>query len=210
MKRLPDRWGRFDGIDGLPLIIVASNALVYLFELMQPGLLNSLVLFPGAVHAGEWWRLITFLFVPPPMSPFFMLFWLYLLYTYASALENEWGTFRFTVFYLVGALLTAAVGLVPVRGLVPNIYLNASLFLAFAALFPDFELLLFFILPLKVKYLGYATWLWLAWAFLTGGVLARLAVAAAVANCLLLLGPDLWEKAALRWQVYRNRRRWKG
>lgn len=209
MKRLPDRWGPFDGIDGLPLIIVASNALVYLFELMQPGLLNSLVLFPGAVHAGEWWRLITFLFVPPPMSPFFMLFWLYLLYTYASALENEWGTFRFTVFYLVGALLTALAGLVPVRGLVPNIYLNASLFLAFAALFPDFELLLFFVLPLKVKYLGYATWIWLGWSFLTAGFLARLAVAAAVANYLLILGPDLWEKATLRWQVYRNRRRWR-
>jgi hypothetical protein len=209
MKRLPDRLGPFEGIDGLPMIIVASNALVYLFELMQPGLMGTLVLSPGAVAAGEWWRLLTFLFVPPPMSPLFMLFWLYLLHTYASALEEEWGTFRFTAFYFVGAGLTALLGFVPAHGLVPNVYLNASLFLAFAALFPDFELLLFFVLPLKVKYLGYATWLWMGWSFLTGGALERLAVAAAVANYLLLLGPDLWDKAALFLEVRRNRRRWR-
>ena len=157
MIRLPRRWGRLPGIEGLPLIIVASNAMVYIFEMFSPGLVPHLVLAPPAIYDGQLWRLLTFLFVPPRQSPFSMFFWLYLLYIYASALENEWGSFRFTLFYLVGAAATAAVGFVHVFGIVPNIYLNASLFLAFTALFPDFELLLFFVLPLKVKYLGYLT-----------------------------------------------------
>lgn len=210
MKRLPDRWGPFQGIDGLPLIIVASNAVVYVYDMIKPGLASLLLLSPGAVYAGEFWRLLTFLFVPPAMSPLFMVFWLYLLFMYAQSLEAEWGAFRFTVYYLVGAAATAAVGFYPAPGIVPNIFLNASLFLAFAALFPDVELLLFFVLPLKVKYLGYFTWAWLAWSLWRGEALVRLTILAALLNYGLLLGPDLWDRLILRLQVVRNRRRWKG
>ncbi|HRY28665.1 MAG TPA: hypothetical protein P5079_01360 [Elusimicrobiota bacterium] len=207
--RLPDRLGRFEGVTDLPLIIVASNAVVSLFEWVRPGLTPMLTLSPAAVWAGEFWRLLTFLFVPPPLSPLFLLFWLYILYIYADALETEWGSFRFTVYYLLGALATAAVGFFPAHGTIPNVYLNASLFLAFATLFPTFELLLFFVLPVQVRYLGYLTWAWLGWSFLTGGLLTRLAILAGLINYILLLGPDLRERLMLRWQTYRNRRRWK-
>jgi hypothetical protein len=71
------------------------------------------------------------------------------------------------------------------------------------------ELLLFFVLPVKVKYLGYLTWVWLAWDFGTMGSTTRLAIAAAVLSYLVLLGPALRERVLLRWQVFRNRRRWK-
>ncbi|HNA61238.1 MAG TPA: hypothetical protein PLT11_09275, partial [Elusimicrobiota bacterium] len=110
---------------------------------------------------------------------------------------------------LVGSLATAAVGFFPSPEPVPNAYLNASLFLAFTALFPDMELLLFFILPVKVKVLGYLTWVWLAWDFWAMGPTTRLAIAAAILSYLVLLGPALRERAMLRWQVFRNRRRWK-
>lgn len=208
--KLPERWGSFHGIEGLPLIIVASNGLVYLFEMVKPGLTPFLTLLPPALYAGELWRLATFLFVPPAASPIFMLFWLYLLYVYADALEREWGAFRFTGYYAVGVFATAAVGFFPAWGAVPNVFLNASLFLAFAALFPDFELLLFFILPLKVKYIGYFTWVMLVWAFLSGGWQTRLAVLAGLVNFFLFFGPDSWSGLRLRWQVYQNRRRWTG
>ncbi len=209
MIRLPNHWGAFKGIEGLPLIIVASNAVVYVFELFNHGLMPLLHLTPQGVYAGEVWRFITFLFVPPPLQPFFMFFWLYLLYTYASALEMEWGTFRFTVYYLVGAAATLLVGFCPVIGIVSNVYLNASLFLAFATLFPNFELLLFFFLPVKVKYIGYLTWAWIILSFFTSGLLTRLTILAALLNYFLLLGPDIWESLKLRWQVYQNRKRWR-
>lgn len=209
MPRFPSRWRAFEGIEGLPLIIVASNALVFLFDLVQPGLTAFLRLSHPALAAGEYWRLVTFLFVPPPMNPLFMVFWLYLVFLYANALERAWGSFRFTLYYLVGSLATAAVGFFPSPEPVPNAYLNASLFLAFTALFPDMELLLFFILPVKVKLLGYLTWVWLAWDFWAMGPTTRLAIAAAILSYLVLLGPALRERAMLRWQVFRNRRRWK-
>lgn len=206
--RLRSRWGSFEGIEGLPLIIVSSNALVFLFDLVQPGLTAFLRLSSAALAAGEYWRLATFLFVPPPMHPLFMVFWLYLVYLYAAALERAWGTFRFTVYYLVGAVATAAVGFYPSMDPVPNAYLNASLFLAFAALFPDMELLLFFVLPVKVKVLGYLAWAWLAWDMAVGGATTRLTIAAALLSYLVLLGPTLRDRAVLRWTVFRNRRRW--
>jgi hypothetical protein len=189
--KLPDRLGNFFGIEGLPMVIVGSNAIVYVFELVKPGLVPYLTLFPPALYAGEFWRLLTFLFVPPAMNPIFLFFWLYLIY------------------YLVGALATAAAGFYPGFSPVSNMFLNASLFLAFATLFPDFELMLFFILPVKVKYVGYFTWFMLVWTFVTSGAQTRLAVAAGLANYFLLLGPDLWGRAKLRWQVHRNRRKWR-
>jgi membrane associated rhomboid family serine protease len=210
MPRSPIRWGAFQGIEGLPLMIVASNALVFLFELTNPGLTAYLRLSFPALAAGEYWRLLTFLFVPPPMNPLFVVLWLYLLYLYASSLERVWGSFRFTLYYLLAAVTTAAVGFYPAGEAVTNTYLNAGLFLAFTALFPEMEVLLFFVIPTKVKYLGMVTWVWLLWDFLVLGAVPRLTIGAAVFSYLCLLGPGLWDRIRLRWQVFQNRRRWGG
>ena len=123
---MPYRWRTFKGIEGLPLIIVSSHAMVYLSEWIRPGLMSWLALSPGAVYRGEIWRLLTFLFVPPFLHPIFMVFWLYLLYIYASALEAEWGSSRFTVFYGVGAAATTLVGVYPAAGFVPNVFLTLA------------------------------------------------------------------------------------
>lgn len=210
MRRLPDHWGPFHGIDGLPLIVVSSNALFYLVELVSPGFTQYLLLSPESLRAGEYWRLLTFLFVPPPgLNALFAVFWFALFYMYMDGLERAWGAFRLTVYYLTGALATAAVALAPGFGIVPNVYLNASLALAFAALFPEVQLLLFFIIPVKVKWLAYFTWAWLAWCLWVGGLLDRLAILAALVPFFLLLGPDIWENLSLWLQVRRNRMKWK-
>jgi hypothetical protein len=188
---------------------VASSALVALFDMAHPGLISLLYLSTGGAWAGQWWRFITFLFVPPGLSPLFLLLWLYVFYLYAHSLEAEWGAFRFTLYYGVGALATMAVAFTPEPGVVSNAWLNASLFLAFAALFPDVELLLFFVLPVKVKWLGYIAWASLIWALGSGDLLTRLSITAALLNYFLFFGPELWQKARLRVQVWNNRRRWK-
>lgn len=212
--RLPDRWGPFQGIEGLPHIIVLSNALVYLFDLFSPGMMDHLLLFPARVHAGEWWRLVTFLFVPPPFPGSWGLLWLALwlmvLHNVSTALENAWGSFRFTVFFLSGAVATALLALHPFPVVLPNGWLQASLFLAFATLFPDEVFLLFFIVPVKAKWLAIFTAVVTAWAFVTGGAVTRWVIGASLVNYFLLLGPDLWGKAVLWWEVRRNRRNWPG
>ncbi len=206
------------GIEGLPLIIVLSNALVFLFNAFQPGLIDLLNLSNDALRAGQWWRLVTFVFVPPfvsdgaaaslsPLGVLMMVVWFMFLHTMVTALDEAWGSFRFTVYFLAGVAATALVGLLPLHGVVTNGYLQASLFLAFATLFPDVEVLLFFLLPVKVKWLGYVTGASLGWALLTGGTLTRLTVVAGLVNYFLILGPDLWDRVLARWRAARHRKR---
>src|SRR5262249_50371235 len=147
--------------------------------------IERLILEPDAVRHGEVWRLMTFLFVPPPLGPLGMALWLLLLYQYGQSLENEWGNFRFFVFYALGAMATIIAGMWIVGETLSNLPLNTTLFLAFATLFPEFELLLFFILPMKVKYLAWLMGLGMAWSFVTGNSVTRVTIAAALVNYFL-------------------------
>lgn len=192
----------------LALFIVAMNAAVYVLSMFRPEFGAMLDLEPALVLQGQVWRLFTFLFIPPPMRPIWMFFWLYILFVYAQRLEAEWGDFKFNVFYGVGALATIAASLILGVGL-SNMTLNTTIFLAFAALDPDFELLLFFFLPVKVKYLAWLAWAGISLAFLFGGWGARLALAAGTVNYFLFFGREHWDGVKFRLQVHRNRRRYR-
>jgi membrane associated rhomboid family serine protease len=199
----------FLSIPQFPLFIAAANGIIYFMSQAQPVFVERLILDPVAVRAGEWWRVITFLFVPPQMNPLFLVFWLLLLYQYATALENAWGEFHFFIYYLLGAAATVLAALLVLQEPLGNVPLNTSLFLAFATLYPDVELLLFFFLPVKVKYLAWFVWLTIALSFILGSFVTRVALAAALANYALFFGDDIWKAARLRWEVYRNRRRFR-
>ena len=200
----------FLSIPQFPLFIAAANGIIYFMAQAQPMFVEKLILDPGAVRlGGEWWRVLTFLFVPPQMNPLFLVFWLLLLYQYGLALENAWGELHFFIFYLLGAAATVLAALLVLHEPLGNVPLNTSLFLAFATLYPDVELLLFFILPVKVKYLAWLVWLTIAASFVLGSFATRVALAASLANYGLFFGADIWRAAQLRWEVYRNRRRFK-
>jgi hypothetical protein len=87
------------------------------------------------------------------MSPIWVLFALYWLYTRGTALEAQWGAFRYQLYWGLGALCTVIAGFA-LETPVDNVYLMMSLFLAFATLWPDYQILVFFILPVKVKWLA--------------------------------------------------------
>ena len=178
----------------------------------QPIFVDRLLLDPTAVRAGgEWWRVVTFLFVPPiNMNPIFLVFWLLLVYQFAQALENAWGEFRFFFFYLVGALATVLGSLFVAGEPIGNVPLYTTLFLAFATLYPDFQLLLFFFIPMKVKYLAWFTWATTALSLIMGSNVTRVAIVASLLNYLLFFGADIWRAVQLRVAVYRNRRRFRG
>jgi len=206
LDRLERRWGAWT-IPQFPLFIVAANAAIYFLAQIEPAFYDRLLLDP-AVRAGQWWRLLTFSFVPPSMNILFMAFWLYLLYIYSQALETAWGEFRFCFFYAVGVAATILASLAFNVPLFSNLPLYIVIFLAFATLFPDFELLLFFILPVKIKYLAWLTWLWVGWGFIAGSIADRVGIGASLFNYFLFFGGDLWQSLKLKWQLYRNRRRW--
>jgi membrane associated rhomboid family serine protease len=205
LDRLERRFGGW-AIPNFALFIVLSNGLIYILAQIRPEFLFQLILDPEAIHQGQLWRVLTFLFVPPMMSPLWMIFWLLVLYQFAQALEQEWGDFRFCVFYAIGALAMISAALAVGEPL-SNVPLNTTLFLAFATLFPEFELLLFFILPVKVKVLAGLTWVWMLWSLIVGPGPARWAILASLVNYVLFFGPQLWQSAKLKIEVYRNRRR---
>lgn len=148
------------GIPRLMLYVVIGNVAVWLFSAMDTtGLLTmSLAFSAREILQGQVWRLVTFILVPDDSS-FWLLLMLYFYYFIGSTLEREWGAGRFTIYYLMGMLLTALYGFVTyaVTGqsyAMTASYINLSMFFAFATLFPDNVVLLFFVIPLKMKWLA--------------------------------------------------------
>jgi hypothetical protein len=189
LARLERRFGRF-ALPNLTNYVVGGMAFVIVTMMAQPMILFYLPLDPFAVMHGQVWRLVTFLFIPPPTSLIWMLFELYMIWLFGSNLENAWGAFRLNLYYaigILGAFLGALVSGVPAW----NIAFNASLFFAFATLFPDMELLLFFFIPVKVKWLGWLAFAGTLYAFFTGGWGERASIIAAYANYLLFFAPTI-------------------
>lgn len=207
--RLERKFGRFY-IPRLMLVIIAGQAMVYLASQLSPAiqLMNRLSLVWPAVARGEVWRLVTFVFIPQTTSPFGLILSLYFYYLIGNTLENTWGGFRFNVYYLcgmIGAILAAAL-----TGYGTGYYINLSLFFAFAVLYPDFQVLLFFILPIKMKYLALASGALCLIDLLFGSWSARAAIVLSLVNFLLFFGGDFLKTVRQELRYRKTRRAWRG
>jgi hypothetical protein len=192
MNRLERRFGDF-AIPHLTLILVGFQCFTFVMALTQPEFVLKLVLTHDGLFAGQWWRVFTVLVMPPSTNPsylIFILFFVYFFYLMGSALEAQWGTFQYNLYLLIGYLATALTVLIP-GAIVTNTYLMTSVFLAFAFLFPDFQILLFFILPVKVKWLGLVAWIMYLVMFLVGPWETKAEIAAGVVNFGIFFHEDL-------------------
>src|SRR5438105_6602401 len=161
---LERKFGRF-AVPQVTAGMIACQVVVFLagFVLDRPGrepIASQLVFIPERVLQGEVWRLLTFLVMPPFPSVvsftnlvFAFFFW-YLFYLMGTALERTWGTFRYNVYLLLGYVATVGLAFILPGAPATNAYLQGSVFLAFAYLYPDFEMYLFFILPVKITWLA--------------------------------------------------------
>ena len=191
-------------INNLMLILVGAMAIVFIMDLalspqMGVSLASRLYFNRDAIFSGEVWRVITFLFLPPESSLIFVAFALYLYYVLGNTLEREWGSFGFTLFYLLGAIGAIISGMI--TGYATNYYLNMSLFLAFAILNPDFELYLFFIIPIKMKWLALLDGVLLGMSFVGSNWAGRIALLAALVNLLVFFAPQFMDRVKA---MYRN------
>jgi hypothetical protein len=191
LARLERRFGRH-APEGIILWMVGLSGALHILVFARPDAVHLLWLDPAAVLKGEVWRLVTFLFAPTGPISGTGLLWvalgLWFLHTMGSALEAQWGSFRFDLFVLLGALGTLAVGFAV--GPVTGRYVAEALLLAFAAEFPEYEVLLL-VLPVKVKYLGLLSAVLMIWALVGGDLATRAAVAVAAADFLLFCGGTL-------------------
>lgn len=164
MKSLMNKIDRFCyrhprfGIPNLMLYVVIGNVLVWLFSMFEPSILNYLYFSPAAILRGEVWRLFTFI-IYPNSSGILALIAFYFFYFIGHTLEMQWGSGKFTIYFFTGILLTviyafAVYFLFRINMGITAEYIYFSMFFSFATLFPDTTVLLFFFIPLKMKWLA--------------------------------------------------------
>ena len=190
LDTLQRRFGRFT-IPHVTEGLIACQVLAYLFQSSNPAYLENIRLVPNRVLEGQLWRLVTFLCEIPSMYLVFAIFFWYLFYLMGTALENTWGTFRYNVYLLVGWLATVAVSFLQPSEPASIIFLQGSVFLAFAYLYPDFQLLLFFLLPVKVKWLALLQGCFYLYLIVFGPLLVKVLTAASVCNFILFFWHDI-------------------
>lgn len=192
LDNLERKYRRYS-ISNLMKYIITLNAVFYILSYLSPtiDIESYLTLNPAAILHGEIWRLVTFIFIPPAASPIFILFILYFSYLIGNTLEIEWGSFRFNLYYLLGMIGTIAASFITGQQATAY-YLNTSLFFAFAYLFPNFQILLFFILPIKIKWIAWLTAGTFILTFITGSISVKLVIVGAVLNFFVFFGKDIF------------------
>ncbi len=197
LNRLEQKFGRY-AIHNLMKYIITANALVFVMDkLTSVEVLYLLNFNANAILQGQVWRLVTFLMIPPATNPIFILFALYFYYMIGNALESNWGSFKFNAYYFLGVILLI------IGGFIFNIpvsvtYLNMTLFFAFATFYPNFEVRIYFILPIKVKYMAYFSAALLAFQLLIGTWPTRISIIIGVANYLIFFGPSFLKSRQYR------------
>lgn len=212
LNKLERKFGKYY-IPNLMLYLIIGNLVVFVFQYLFPELnFESYLNFDRtAIFQGQVWRIISFVLVPFSTNPIFMLISCYFYWLIGSQLEQVWGGFRFNVFYLTGVIGTIIGGLI--SGYATAYYLNLSLFLAFAILFPNERFLLFYFIPIKAK--------WLAWidvAFLSYNMIicfaygiwaSGLCILISFLNIALFFGGNLISKIKINYRSRDVRKAWR-
>jgi hypothetical protein len=199
LSKFEQRLGRF-AVPHLTLGLIICQVVVWAFAIsqrqpdMSDEVTERLLLIPNEVMNGEVWRLVTFVALPPTMNLVFALFAWYMFYLMGTALEQHWGTFRYNVFLLVGYLATLGASFLTPDQPASATFWQGSVFLAFAYLYPDFVIYIFFILPVKIKWLALLTWIGYGYVLLVAPWHTRLIVLASVCNFLLFFGKDILQR----------------
>ena len=159
INRLERKFGRY-AISNLMLYVTIMYAVGFLIVLINPTFYYQyLALDANAILHGQIWRIFTFIMEPPTTSFLWIFFSLSLYYFIGSNLERVWGAFRFNLYFFSGVLfhVFAAILVYLLTGIsmqMGTTYLNLSLFLVFAALFPDTQFMIYFVIPVRVKWLA--------------------------------------------------------
>lgn len=172
IDKLERKFGRY-GIRNLTLYIIACYVIGYILIYTAPGILSYLSLDVRMILKGQIWRIITWVIYPPDTSEFiwFLLAIVFFYYPIGTSLERTWGSFRYTLYIFSGILFTVigafvlyfiTGGVVVIKGIpyllggsiYSTYYISLSVFLAYAMCYPDMQILLMFVIPIKMKWMA--------------------------------------------------------
>ena len=204
ITKLERKYGRLC-IPNLINILIGGQILVYAIELFVNQYISFyLDLDRSGLLAGQIWRVLTFVLVPfSGGGPLSVILGIYFTWFIGSALEQEWGDFRFNLYVLLG--MAGAVLACLLTGYADTYCLSLSLLLAFAMLYPEMQVLLFFVVPIKVKYFGwFSAALWV-FGFLGMGPAGKLNYLLCMLGFAAFFGPQAWRSI----RAWVRREQWK-
>lgn len=205
LNKLERKWGRY-AIPNLAIYLVGGQAIMFLLVYLQRINPMDLVFQPGPFLDGEIQRLVGFIFMPFSFRWFSFLIGIWIFYMLSNSLEQAWGAFKFNAFILFGVFINVGTALCMAHWfpymIVTSYFIYLTVFFAFATLYPNYEFLLFFVLPVKVKYLAMiSAAFFVLLPLLMGEWGVRIGALASVGNYLLFFGGDF-----VRGLHYRQRR----
>ena len=235
LDKLERKFGRY-AIQNISLMLIICYAFGYAIQFVNADFLNYLTLNPYLILRGQIWRLITWILIPPSDFGIFTILTLYFYYWIGTTLERTWGTFRYNVYLLSGMLFTILgafvllaysyavfapqIAMIGSRAFFTDgigyffrafstYYVNLSIFLAFALTFPDMQVLLFFIIPIRIKWLGILDAIMTVYTFFASGIAYKIIIGASLLNVVVffLATRDrvrMSPKQIRRRQVYRQ------
>ena len=164
IDKLERKFGRF-GIPNLTIYMIVCYVIGYALMIVNPGILNWLSLEPAYILRGQVWRLVTWVLYPPSTSGvlWFAIAVRFFYYPIGTSLERTIGTFKYTLYILSGVIFTILGafilyfllgGNVLVGNVFSTYYISLSTFLAYAMCYPDMQVLLMFIIPVKMKWMA--------------------------------------------------------
>lgn len=171
LNKMERKIGKY-AIQNLMIYLIAAYCIGFVIYTVNPNFMLMLTLSPYHILHGQVWRLITWILMPTDTRVFSLLIMALLYYQLGSALERSWGTFRFNVYIFGGMLFTvigafilygiyaaAGTGSLETISLISSLtfttnYINLTIFLAFAVMYPEMQILLFFIIPVKMKWMA--------------------------------------------------------
>ncbi|MDD3279247.1 MAG: hypothetical protein PHG16_10280 [Lachnospiraceae bacterium] len=198
LNKLERRFGRF-AIHHLTLYIIIVYILGYLLNRLSPSLINYMYLDPYLIiHQGQVWRIISWLLIPPSSLSIWTIIMLFFYYSIGTSLENVWGAFRYNLYIFFGILMTivGAFLLYFITGGTPSLliepgatystyYICLSLFLGYALSFPDMQVMLYFFIPIKMKWMALVYAALTAIDFIKGGWVTRTSILFSLASVII-------------------------
>lgn len=180
-------------ITNLMLYIIIINAAGFILAMFNPQMLNIVCWDMNKILKGQIWRLVTFMMMPFQSDLFSFVLFAFVYYSIGNTLERTWGTVRFNLYVFTGILGHILAGVLVYflfdinMFLMSTSYLNTSLFLALAMTYPNAQFLLFFIIPVKAKWMGAISIAFLVLHLLTGSTVERIMILMSLINFVVFL-----------------------
>lgn len=201
LNKLERKIGRFV-IPNLIVWLIGANCIGFAIYKVNPELTGLLTLSPYHILQGQVWRLVTWIMMPTESNIIFLLIMALFYYQLGTTLERTWGVFRFNA-YIISGMLFSVIGAFAYYGIMYLVgggvsadmyymgysfslrYIEMSIFLAFALLFPEMQVMFYFVIPIKMKWMAYIYLAFAGYEMITTGWAGRVAIVMSLLNFLI-------------------------